>query len=290
MLQGLHRIWPPLIDFASSSAADLGHPVQVNAYVTPPQNQGFAAHYDVHDVFVLQVAGEKRWTHPRAGARAPAAPTSRGPTTARPCGARRRRPPVIDTVLRPGDALYLPRGWLHSAEALGETTVHLTVGIHAMTRYDVVEALVALAADAPALRASLPLGVDVADPGDSQADLDATVEALADRLAAATAADAADAVRRRVDRRPGPSRSGRWPRPRPRARSPGRLVRLRRHAQARLTEGRRPGRVGTDPRGGGPASCRPALEVLADGGAGHRRATCRGWSEADASRCRPAAA
>ena len=35
--------------------------MQANAYVTPPQNQGFSAHYDVHDVFVLQIDGEKQW-------------------------------------------------------------------------------------------------------------------------------------------------------------------------------------------------------------------------------------
>src|SRR6266480_4558078 len=61
VLQGLHRTWPPLVAFASELAAELGHPVQVNAYVTPPQNTGFAAHYDVHDVFVLQIAGRKKW-------------------------------------------------------------------------------------------------------------------------------------------------------------------------------------------------------------------------------------
>ena len=62
MLQALHRVWPPIIDFCQQLAADLGHPVQANAYVTPPQNQGFDDHYDVHDVFVLQVAGRKRWS------------------------------------------------------------------------------------------------------------------------------------------------------------------------------------------------------------------------------------
>src|SRR3712207_7506877 len=62
VLQGLHRLWPPLIEFADSLAADLGHPTQVNAYVTPPSSRGFSPHYDVHDVFVLQVAGEKHWT------------------------------------------------------------------------------------------------------------------------------------------------------------------------------------------------------------------------------------
>ena len=59
VLQALHRTWPPLVRFGSALAAELGHPVQINAYVTPPQNQGFSAHYDTHDVFVLQVAGTK---------------------------------------------------------------------------------------------------------------------------------------------------------------------------------------------------------------------------------------
>ena len=55
VLQGLHRTWQPIIAFCQQLAADLGHPVQANAYVTPPQNNGFSDHYDVHDVFVLQV-------------------------------------------------------------------------------------------------------------------------------------------------------------------------------------------------------------------------------------------
>ncbi|MGV7858540.1 JmjC domain-containing protein, partial [Mycobacterium kansasii] len=65
VLQGLHRLWPPMIDFVRSMVDDLGHPVQANAYVTPPGSRGFDAHYDVHDVFILQVSGEKHWTvHP----------------------------------------------------------------------------------------------------------------------------------------------------------------------------------------------------------------------------------
>ena len=49
--------------------------------------------------------------------------------------------PTIDAVLRPGDALYLPRGFVHSAEALGDVSAHLTVGIHVVTRHALVEAL-----------------------------------------------------------------------------------------------------------------------------------------------------
>ncbi|GMA87539.1 hypothetical protein GCM10025868_27890 [Angustibacter aerolatus] len=83
VLQALHRTWPPIVRFAQRLAADLGHPVQANAYVTPPQNRGFDDHYDVHDVFVLQVEGEKRWRIHAPVLDAPCA-TSRGPTGARP--------------------------------------------------------------------------------------------------------------------------------------------------------------------------------------------------------------
>jgi hypothetical protein len=103
--------------------------------------------------------------------------------------ARAAEEPVLDTVLRPGDSLYLPRGWLHSAEALGDTSVHLTVGIHATTRYAVVEALLALVADTPELRRSLPLGVDVGDADQLAAELKTTVDALVERLGTVAAAD-----------------------------------------------------------------------------------------------------
>lgn len=205
VLQGLHRTWGPLIDFAGALTTELGHPVQVNAYVTPQQSQGFSAHYDVHDVFVLQVAGEKRWRIHE--------PVLRDPLRDQPwtdrrdaVAARAQEEPVIDTVLRPGDALYLPRGYLHSAQALGGVSCHLTVGVHAVTRRAVLDALVAIAADEPELRASLPLGVDVGDPAAVAADVDATVEALVARLCSVPAAQVADRLAESLlgANRPGP--------------------------------------------------------------------------------------
>ena len=197
VLQGLHRVWPPLIDFATRLAAELGHPVQVNAYITPPQSTGFSAHYDVHDVFVLQVAGEKRWVihdpvHPAPLRNQPWTDHRRAVESA-----ARDTPPRIDTVLRPGDALYLPRGYLHAAQALGDVSAHLTVGVPPLTRYTLVEALLALAADEPRLRGALPLGVDLADPGQVSPDLEATVEVLTDWLGKVDPARLTDQLRRR---------------------------------------------------------------------------------------------
>ena len=118
VLQGLHRTWEPLLAFSQQLAADLGHPVQVNAYLTPPQSQGFGAHYDVHDVFVLQVEGAKRW-HIHAPVHPLPLRSQPGDAYAAQIAHAAAQEPLLDVVLRPGDCLYLPRGYLHSATALG---------------------------------------------------------------------------------------------------------------------------------------------------------------------------
>ena len=178
VLQAVHRLWPPIIEFAGALAGELGHPVQVNAYVTPPSSRGFAAHYDIHDVFVLQLAGEKRWIVHE--------PVHEWPLRSQPWTQRRRQveravaetAPTIDTVLRPGDALYLPRGFLHSAEALGDVSAHLTVGIHVVTRQALLEALLAEAEDEPGLRQALPVGLDPTSAEALAEDLEATIDVL----------------------------------------------------------------------------------------------------------------
>ncbi|GGY76653.1 cupin domain-containing protein [Streptomyces omiyaensis] len=170
VLQALHRTWQPVADFVTRLGTELGHPVQANAYVTPPQNRGFDAHYDVHDVFVLQVAGAKRWivhepVHP--------APLRDQPWTAHRAAVAgaARGGAHLDTVLAPGDVLYLPRGWLHAAEALGAVSIHLTLGVHPWTRHALAEQLaesaLALLREDVEMRGSLALGVE--GPGDELA-------------------------------------------------------------------------------------------------------------------------
>jgi hypothetical protein len=192
VLQALHRTWPPLVEFGSALAGELGHPVQINAYVTPPQNQGFAPHYDVHDVFVLQVAGRKQWRIHEPVVRAPLDDDAWENHRAA-VAAKAAEPPLIDTVLEPGDALYLPRGTIHSAVAQGETSIHLTVGVHPVSRYQLVRHLLELAQDDPELRTSLPMGVDLGDPAVLADELAATVARLHERLD--TVAPAAVAAR-----------------------------------------------------------------------------------------------
>jgi bifunctional lysine-specific demethylase and histidyl-hydroxylase NO66 len=110
-----------------SIEVELNFATKVNAYVTPAESQGFVAHYDEHDVLILQIQGSKIW-HLYNGADVP------------PHEMRRREvvdqtglPAPTDVRLEVGDVLYLPRGRVHAAEATSEPSVHLTVGIHAPT-------------------------------------------------------------------------------------------------------------------------------------------------------------
>jgi lysine-specific demethylase/histidyl-hydroxylase NO66 len=207
VLQGLHRLWPPLIDFTQRLGDELAQPLQVNAYLTPAGNQGFATHYDTHDVFVLQVDGRKHWRIHRPVLPDPLERQQWG-GRADEVGATAEGEPYLDVELTPGDALYLPRGWLHSAQAQGHSSLHLTVGVRALTRYALVEELLGLAAEDQRLRASLPYGVDVSDTDAIAPEVAETVAALRDWLLTADPAAVADRLRDRwwAATRPAPIR------------------------------------------------------------------------------------
>jgi ribosomal protein L16 Arg81 hydroxylase len=65
---------------------------------------------------------------------------------------------VLSVTLGPGDALYLPRGYIHAAETNVQRSIHLTVGVLATTAYDVVRDVLELIAGDEEFRRPLPLG------------------------------------------------------------------------------------------------------------------------------------
>lgn len=107
--------------------------IHANAYLTPADARGFDHHWDTHDVIVLQLEGRKHWqVH---GAPLPF------PAPEQVCGPHKelidravRDEPLIDTLLEPGDVLYLPRGQIHAARTAGACSLHLTLGLHLHTR------------------------------------------------------------------------------------------------------------------------------------------------------------
>jgi lysine-specific demethylase/histidyl-hydroxylase NO66 len=152
VLQGLQRWWPPATRFCRQLELGLGHPMQANAYLTPAGAAGLAPHHDTHDVFVLQVAGAKDWT-----VRQPVVDTPL-PRHVSDHDAAAAQPVLFEADMHPGDVLYLPRGFVHSAAAQQGVSLHLTIGVLATTVHDVLRLLVDRAGDEVAFRRSLPPG------------------------------------------------------------------------------------------------------------------------------------
>jgi bifunctional lysine-specific demethylase and histidyl-hydroxylase NO66 len=119
--------------------------IHTNAYLTPAEAQGFDHHWDTHDVLVLQLEGEKHWqVH---GAPLPF------PAPDQVCAAYRdeiaqhvsTQRPLIDTVLAPGDVLYLPRGFIHAARTAQHYSLHITLGLHVRSRLHRLEQMLGAA-------------------------------------------------------------------------------------------------------------------------------------------------
>jgi ribosomal protein L16 Arg81 hydroxylase len=151
VVQGLHHWWRPLSLFCRALEADLGEPAQANAYYTPRGSQGLPVHHDTHDVFVLQVAGEKRWLVYEPALELPL-------KDQRYSEAEHGAPGEVvkDVTLRAGDTLYLPRGWLHEAVTSGSDSLHLTIGVNLYTWSDALRGALRELASEVDLRRSVP--------------------------------------------------------------------------------------------------------------------------------------
>jgi ribosomal protein L16 Arg81 hydroxylase len=166
VLQSLQRYWPPLTAFSRDLELFLTHPVQVNAYLTPPASRGLGVHHDTHDVFVLQVHGRKLWQVWDA-----AVPFPLGHQKQLPPGAESpTEAPLVSAELAPGDCLYVPRGFRHAARTAEEASLHLTVGMLTRNWNDLLREVVELATEEAWFRESLPVGF-ASDPGSLEASL-----------------------------------------------------------------------------------------------------------------------
>ena len=160
VLQGMHRFWQPLAEFCRELDLSLGHPTQVNAYITPPGSRGLAVHRDAHDVFVLQSFGRKHWEVWEPGMSAEEATG----------GAE----PVLSVELQPGESMYIPQDTPHAARTQGTVSGHLTVGILTTTWATVLREVLARVESEGPFRERLPAAY--------HRDPEGLASAVADRL------------------------------------------------------------------------------------------------------------
>lgn len=107
-------------------------PSFATAYLTPARNQGFLSHWDLGSVTVVQIMGTKTWE-----LRRPVITTKAElavPYSARPNSVNGFREGELDgepysiVTLKPGDVLFVPRAWVHSARATDQESLHVSFG------------------------------------------------------------------------------------------------------------------------------------------------------------------
>jgi hypothetical protein len=103
---------------------EIGAACRANLYLTPARSRGLPPHCDTHCVICHQVHGSKHWT------------IYKNPL---PLPTLNSHPPRKQTYsqevesevdLRTGQAIYIPRGTVHSASSSSDVSAHLTFGFH----------------------------------------------------------------------------------------------------------------------------------------------------------------
>jgi ribosomal protein L16 Arg81 hydroxylase len=156
VVNNLERRWAPLADFTLGLERAFQCRVTINVYATPRGAQGFARHFDTHDVFVMQIAGEKTWlvSPPETPLPLTAAPGH----PSNPFAVGKPEAPE-ECRMTPGDLLYMPRGVVHEARTGAGSSMHLTVGVHVTRWADLMASALRVAAERDErLREAVPPG------------------------------------------------------------------------------------------------------------------------------------
>lgn len=174
VIMGMQRRWPAIAELCRNLEAVFHCPVHANLYLTPPGSQGFAAHFDTHEVFVLQLEGEKHWRLFGVAEELPLA------TDATPLS-RKPGKPTQEITLRPGDLLYIPRGHVHEAATADIKSLHLTVGVNVYRWADLLRHALACASRQDVrFRKSIPGGALCGETPELKQQFQALVARLAD--------------------------------------------------------------------------------------------------------------
>lgn len=114
-----------------------GAGVGANVYCSFQGVKAFGTHFDLHDVFAVQTEGEKVWNlySNRADRPLDCPPDN---DSNRSWFEQTRGPMLAEVRMKPGDVLYLPRGWYHDALATDGASVHVTFAVKPMDGRDIL--------------------------------------------------------------------------------------------------------------------------------------------------------
>jgi ribosomal protein L16 Arg81 hydroxylase len=123
----VHEISPEVLALAASLSERFAGRAEANVYCSFKGIQALASHFDPHEVFAIQCEGEKVWNLYENRADAPIE-ALRGANAQAVIDASKGRV-AMQVRMRPGDMLYIPRGFCHDALASSGASLHVTFSI-----------------------------------------------------------------------------------------------------------------------------------------------------------------
>ena len=131
-LEGIQKFDSKLEALRNEFYNQLGHPCDINCYLTPPFAQCFNPHFDDHDVFIIQIEGQKDWTVDHTAKEI-------YPLEAESFWQKSYEYHAPkNLILNKGEMLYIPAGHVHHAKTLKGFSLHLTIGVHQMKVIDLL--------------------------------------------------------------------------------------------------------------------------------------------------------
>lgn len=123
----VHEISPEVLALAASLSEQFAGRAEANAYCSFKGIQALASHFDVHEVFAVQCEGEKVWNLYENRANVPIE-ALRADNAQAVIDASKGRV-TMQVRMRPGDVLYIPRGFCHDALASSGASLHVTFSV-----------------------------------------------------------------------------------------------------------------------------------------------------------------
>jgi ribosomal protein L16 Arg81 hydroxylase len=154
VINEIQRFWDPIKMLVENIRQHISHNAVANLYLTPENEKALSPHYDSHDVFALQISGEKHWIlYDDAYFKTPLLHSFQ------PIFQREHLTGAREITMRAGDILYMPRGVPHEAYTTDKSSMHITVGVHSTQWIDfITKSLLNLSQKHIELRKALPIG------------------------------------------------------------------------------------------------------------------------------------
>lgn len=133
----MRRLWPGLDHLCRGFEQMFRRKVSAELYMTPRRSQAFDVHFDLVDVFLLQLEGAKTWHVYEPLVEAPSPVHRNG----RNCADEVGDPKYVFEVKK-GDLLYMPCGFPHQGITSDASSLHISIGVTALYLHDLLKMVV----------------------------------------------------------------------------------------------------------------------------------------------------